>query len=53
MPAAGWRQSAVVQLVVMKKAVTVGIAWGLLSLAAAAAAAAALAVAVGIGIKTT
>jgi hypothetical protein len=43
-----------VQLVVMKRAVTVVIAWGLLSLAAAAAAAAAelVAVAVGTGIKT-
>jgi hypothetical protein len=41
-----------VQLVVMKRAVTVVIAWGLLSLAAAAAAAELVAVAVGTGIKT-
>lgn len=41
------------QLVVMKRAVTVVIAWGLLSLAAAAAAAELVAVAVGTGIKTT
>ena len=39
------------QLVVMKRAVTVVIAWGLLSLAAAAAAEL-VAVAVGTGIKT-